>query len=280
MGISENYLSRSFTLGAQAVRELIYEIDAADDVTAQALLAAAAPRSYGGLTLDSLNADPVSGTHWKGYARYVVPENGSEFTFDTTGGTKHVTQSLATVARYARDGEEAPDFNGAIGVSEDRVEGTDVPERKYEFSETHYLDDDQVTGDYKRTLFLMTGRWNDADFKGLAAGECLFLGASGSKRGNEKWAITYRFSGSENVFGMTIGAVTVEPYGDPLDEGYYAAYDDTIKGIDKLGWDYLWVRYEDFSDDPSKTLVKRPTAAYVERVLEPGDFSLLGIGVD
>jgi hypothetical protein len=42
-------------------------------------------------------------------------------------------------------------------------------------------------------------------------------------------------------------------------------------------WEYLWVRYGDVEDQ--KVLVKQPESAYVERVYEPGNFALLGIGV-
>ena len=50
----------------------------------------------------------------------------------------------------------------------------------------------------------------------------------------------------------------------------------TIVGVDKKGWEYLWVRYADAEDQ--NVLVKKPIAVYVERVYEEGDFSLLGIG--
>ena len=46
----------------------------------------------------------------------------------------------------------------------------------------------------------------------------------------------------------------------------------------KKGWEYLWVRYEDAEDDAANVLVKKPTAAYVEKVYEDGDFSVLGLG--
>jgi hypothetical protein len=49
-----------------------------------------------------------------------------------------------------------------------------------------------------------------------------------------------------------------------------------ITGIDKKGWEYLWVRYQDAED--ADVLVKQPAAVYVEQVYPYGDFSLLGIG--
>lgn len=262
--ISESYLSRPWTLGPQASRELIYDIQGtADEGDVFDALAATVPPVYGGLVLESVNADPVwvdaaSNTGlWKGYAHYVQLENFNEYTFDTGGGTQKFTQSLQTIAAYAPAGLVAPDFQGAIGVSEDAVEGVDVVSPDFQFSETHRLSDAVVDGTYRRTLFALTGTMNDASFKGLDQGECLFLGASGSKRGDELWSITYRFAGSPNVTGLGLGAIT---------------------GIDKFGWDYLWVRYADFEDSFAFALVKRPVAVYIERVYSFADFSTLNIG--
>jgi len=257
--ISESYQSRPFTLSlTQSGRELIYDIQGTEDETAvQTLLLSTAPSSYLGLLLDSIEAEPIGGGIWKGHAKYVRLENDNEYTFDTGGGTQHLTQSYATMAVYAPPGMTAPDFQGAIGVSDDRVEGVDVVAPKFDFTETHLFADAFVDGSYKHTLFTMTGKVNDASFKGFAAGECLFLGASGSKKGIEQWSITFRFSGSPNVTGLTIGDIT---------------------DVDKLGWDYLWIRYGGYEDSSAHALVQRPVACYVERVLGFGDFSTLGIG--
>jgi len=103
----------------------------------------------------------------------------SSFAFDTSGGTQHITQSLGTIASYAASGTP-PNFGGAVGVTHDSVEGVDITIPVYSFSETHFLDAAFVTPAYYGTLFNITGKVNNASFKGLAAGECLFLGASGS----------------------------------------------------------------------------------------------------
>ncbi|HUT59790.1 MAG TPA: hypothetical protein VNA25_18235 [Phycisphaerae bacterium] len=39
-----------------------------------------------------------------------------------------------------------------------------------------------------------------------------------------------------------------------------------------------WVRYADAKDAAAKRIVKKPIAAYVEKVYDDGDFSQLGIG--
>lgn len=136
------------------------------------------------------------------------------------------------------------------------VDGPTITVPVYHFAEVHYLAPEVVTDAYKATLFALTGKVNDATFRNFAQGECLFLGAAGSKRGGGDWEITYRFAASPNVSGLTIGDIT---------------------GIAKKGWEYLWVRYADAEDTAAKALVKKSIAVYVEKVYELGNFTLLGI---
>jgi hypothetical protein len=181
----------------------------------------------------------------------------SSFSFDTGGGTHHITHSITTVARYGLPGRPPANFHSAINVHGDSVEGLDITIPVYNFKETHYIPVALVTPAYKATLFSLTGKVNNAPFKGFAAGEVLFLGASGSKRGREDWEITFSFAASPNATGLTVGDIT---------------------GINKKGWEYLWVRYEDDVDGVAKQLIKKPIAVYVEQVYPYGDFSLLGLG--
>jgi hypothetical protein len=253
--ISENYLSRTFDLGQSTGRELVYDIIGTEDETAvESLLLATAPATYLGLQLDTVNAEPQGGGIWKGFARYSRVDN-AEYTFQTGGGTRHVTQGYADVASFAAPGFVAPDFQGAINVTEDKVEGADFPDSRYEFSETHYFDDATVTDAYKFLLVQYSGRtMNSATFRGLAAGECMLLGVTGSKRGDERWSLTFSFAGSPNVTGLTVGPIT---------------------GISKLGWDYLWIRHAIFEDSTAFALVSRPVSAHVVRVLVPVDYANL-----
>lgn len=264
--VVEKFESRQVTTGHYPTVELRYTVRGTnDDVEARSALAANSPALYdpwgGGLLFlprDTISIQPVGDELWEGIVRYgTVPQtNESTFAFDTGGGTQHITQSLQTVGAYAPPGATAPDFKGAIGVTPDSVEGVDIAVPVYHFSETHYLPAEIVTEAYKGTLFSLTGKVNGGAFKGFAAGECLFLGAAGAKRGSGDWEITFRFAASPNVTNLTVG---------------------DINGINKKGWEYLWVRYADSVDDAAKALVKKPVAAYVERVYEYGDFNLLGI---
>jgi hypothetical protein len=257
--ITEFIESRSFTVGKQSVRERIYKVAGTDDEEeVEALLLGTAPAAYLGLALDSVNADPEGGGIWKGYARYIQPEDEDEYTFDTSGGTQKITQSLFTVNSYGIGGTTPPDFQGAIGVSEDKVEGVDIVIPAFAFTETHKIDNAFILAGYKNTLRNLTGCVNGFPFKGHAPGECIFMGATGSKRGLEdKWSINYRFGASPNQTGLSVGDIT---------------------DIEKDGWDYLWVRYADFADMSAFCLVKRPIAVKVERVYPRANFAALLIG--
>jgi hypothetical protein len=73
---------------------------------------------------------------------------------------------------------------------------------------------------------------------------------------DDDWEITFRFAG--------------QPQRD-------RSLGRPITGINKKGWEYLWVRYADQEDTGSGAIVKRPIAAYVERVYDEAGFAALGI---
>jgi hypothetical protein len=256
--IIERYDSRETTVGIDNPSvDLIYIVDGTEsDAVVRGLVEATIPAMYAGLVFQNYHISHQGSGLWEVTVRYGKREpkepGQSSFAFDTGGGTTHITQSLQTVAKYPAD---APDFKGAIGVNNDSVEGTDITIPVYNFKETHYIPAVLVTPAYKTTLFALTGKVNAFPFKGFAPGEVLFLGASGSQRGMEDWEITFSFAASPNAVGLTVGDIT---------------------GIDKKGWEYLWVRYQDAED--ADVLVKQPAAVYVEQVYPFGDFSLLGIG--
>ena len=269
MGLTftEKAESRRSGGGNQPWIELVYHLTGtSDDGTARDTAAASTATTYEGLTRQSIDLEPIwvdtgaSDGEWTVTVRYGLTEppakvGESSFSFDTSGGTQHITHSLATSAKYPP--ATAPDYKGAIGVTRDSVEGVDITVPVYAWSETHVVGDKAVTAAYRGRLFSLTGKVNNASFKGCAAGECLFLGATGARRGAEDWEITFRFAASPNRTGITIG---------------------NIAGIAKGGWEYLWIRYEDEVDEAANALVKRPVAVYVEQVYQSADFSELGIG--
>jgi len=259
--VVERFGSRESTEGDSPSIDLLLIIRGSDDDVAVKVAALNnTPLVYDGLVRQSAHVKQIGPALWEGSVRYgkrqKEPETGeSSYQFETSGGTQHITQSLGTT-RYAPEGQTAPDFKGAIGATADSVEGVDITVPQYSFSETHYLPTEVVTGGFKAALFALTGRVNASAFRGFQPGEVLFLGASGAKRGEEDWEITFRFAASPNVTGLTVGDIT---------------------GIAKSGWQYMWVRYEDTEDENAHRLVKRPVSVYVETVYYSGDFSLLGI---
>lgn len=223
------------------------------------------------LTLKSKEiSEQISAMRWRVLARYELPtwsatENPDpRWSFDTGGGTQHITQSLATVASYGPKKSSA--HKGAIGWTDKGIEGTDIVVPLFKWSETHYFDYEDVDQAYKLAVAALTGRTNNAEFRGFPTGEVLFMGASGQRQGepqksfiipNGPWEITFNFAQSPNLTGLTIGGIT---------------------GIAKAGWDYIWVQYDSETDETAKKVLKTPTAVYVERVYNSGDFSTLNLG--
>jgi hypothetical protein len=258
--IEERFESRKTTSGDEPAVTLSYWIKGTDDnLTARAYLATAAPLTYDGLVRKTYTVEPIGHLLWDGvatYGRRAKKETGqSTFSFETGGGTQKITQSLGTRS-YAPAGQTAPDFGGAIGVTENGVDGVDITVPTFNFSETHYIAAENVTEAYKLLLYAATGRVNSQPWRGYAAGEVLFLGASGSERSAADWEITFKFAASPNVANLVIGDIT---------------------GITKYGWEYLWVRYEDTEDAAAKCLVKKPKAVYVEQTYKTVNFATLGI---
>ena len=266
--VTEKFESRA---GSDDEVDLVFVIEGTnDDAEARAALASHAPASYGALVRQVPTIEPIGPNLWEGKAKYIRPQltqpqtGDSSFSFDTTGGSQHITQSRQTVQKYAPADQTAPDFGGAIGVTHDNVEGVDIQVPVFSFSVTKYLPNSQMTGAYIGQLYANTGRVNDASFTvnvdgvtlTFAAGECLFLGATGGKRGADDWELTFRFAGSPNASDLTVGSIT---------------------GISKKGWEYLWVRYGDSEDTAAKAVVKKPIAAYVEKVYETGSFGSLSL---
>jgi hypothetical protein len=185
--------------------------------------------------------------------------------FDTTGGTQHITQACSVGSGGTLDFEKrfpssATNMSGAIGVDGNGVNGVDIVVPQLQWQETYDVPNTYVTSAWIRGVSGVTGTTNNASFRGFDAGEVLFMGCSGSQewddqKGKGPWSLSFRFVASKNVTGQTIGG---------------------ISGIEKKGHEYLWVRYED--SVTSNTLLKQPKAVYVSKVYKDSDFSLLGIG--
>lgn len=227
------------------------------------------PDEYDGLVFRSLSWEHHGNDAWEFTAHYVHPDISDRnqdldvgdysFSFDTSGGSVTRSVSLATT-KYAKSGETAADFKGAIGVKKNgpdtEVEGVEIGIPALKFSIRKRVPRATLSLEYVKLLCDMTFHTNSSAFFGFPAGELLFTGASGQEGTDSDPEVTYNFIASPNATGLVIGDIT---------------------GVAKLGHEYLWVYFEDSEDDSAKKTVKRPLSCYVEQVYESANFSALGI---
>jgi hypothetical protein len=251
--------------GPNRSASLAYHVaGASTELDALAAVAGVAPVSFNGLPRTSRSAEPLTGSKYLVRVSYELnrPEDSSvavesSFEFNTGGGSETMYVSRSTVGTYSVAGLTAPSFSGGINVTDDGPQGVDRVVPVYQFSETHTIPAANVTGAYKAALFGLTGTVNNAAFKGFAAGEVLFLGARGTKNGSGDWEINFSFNALPNVANATFGPFT---------------------GVNKKGWEYLWFLFEEEEDATAKRVVRKPVAAYVERIYPESNFAGLGIG--
>jgi hypothetical protein len=256
-----------------------------DDV--YAALALATPLAIGNMVRGSIDADPLGGGVWKATVGYssrldqtqaagvdpgAIPPpeapgpsaplnseqpgayNQATFSFSTSGGTSHITQSLATRSSTKRGGGTAPDQKGAIAVAGGTVNGCEKFTPKLEITIT--CERPTVTMEYVLTLRAMTGRTNVAAFWNFDQDECLYLGAEGQSTSEGKWSVTHRIAVGQTLTSVEVCAGLTIPEIRP--------------------WDFTWFAYREGTSE--NTLIPLPAAAYVEQVYDQGDFAALGIG--
>ena len=259
--IAEQWTSPDTTITADGGERITSWVvmGTADQATAEAAVLDYVPAVYAGLYRQRVRLVAHGATSWLAEIRYgprkPLSLGEARYEFDTTGGTQRIKQSLETVGAYALPDETAPNYHGAIGVTESGVEGVDITVPVFAWSETHVVAAAEITSAYRQVLYALTGRVNDAAWRDYDAGEVLFLGARGGSRNADEWDMTYRFAASPNIGSTVIGGITVAAKG---------------------GWQYLWYRYKQDVDED--TAIERPQAAYVERVYRSGSFLLLGLG--
>lgn len=274
---NERINSPSITHGENVSIEVTYVLKGSTDPEdVLDALAATAPTTYAlgstNYARQSYRVEPEGDDVWNGTVSYGASGStpggtgevgDSSYSFDTGGGTQHITQSKETVETSGMgSGTPVPDFHNAIGFDGASISGVDVVIPQYQFTETHIMSHSGVDSAYKVTVANLTGKINDASFKGFDAGTVLFLGANGTRTGTEKWTVTFKFAYSPNIANYCIN-----PGADPSEQ-----ISVSLKG----GWEYAWVLYEDVAGNSQ--IIKRPKALYIERIYDSGDFSELGIG--
>jgi len=236
-----------------------------DDFDAETALQAIMPTTFRGLPLRTWQYECVGGDNWTARANYnnkekaEPPDTGEQvFSFDTTGGTVHVTQARAQT-NYAGAGSTAPNYKGAIGVGKNNaVEGVDIVSPSLQFSLTYRMLLADLSLGYVRILYELTGSTNNGLWKGFARGELLFMGAQGKQGTSTDPEVTYNFAAIKNTTAIAVG--------------------DSITVASKRGHEYMWVHYEDVDDTDAKLLVAQPKSAHVAQVYPESNFALLGIG--
>ncbi len=195
--------------------------------------------------------------------------NGSDseatFTYDFTSETDHVDVAYiqANYGKLPQTGE-----NLLINYDGQTVGGVDIESPIMEMSEEHVFTEAQFSVAFRLGLRDHVAKVNSATFRGYAAGEVLFSGASATKR-SKRWYVTFRFRCRRN---RTLFTIDIMNEADPP-----ALETKTIAS--KLGWEYLWVGMGKHGADSDTKLIVAPSSVHVAQVYEYIDFSVLGIGV-
>lgn len=228
-----------------------------DEDVVGGLVLAASSETYLNLYRLGVYPQTIDSNHWECDVDYGLRDDElPEFGFEIGTTTAKVLYAKSQ-AKFDPTGLTAPDVGLAIGVTPDGIEGVDILIPTGCFSYALKLTDAQVTDGYKDLLFAATGTTNNAPWKGKAAGEVLFLGSSGAKRGRAKWDVQYRFAYSKNVSGTIAG----------------------VPSVTKSGWNYVWTMSADKIDNTAKAMTKQVRGLYVATVYDSTDFSALGLGV-
>ncbi len=185
-----------------------------------------------------------------GQSNNIVP---GSIAWDTTGHTEHITQSIS----QSRFPAGAPDFEGAINVSGNTVNGLDVVRPCLRYSETWIVAASlAISPVFIGAIYSRTGTVNEEDFRAFEPGEVLFMGARATWQGDLPYvAVTFDFE--------------ARPNGDWYSDGFGEV-------VPKEGWQYIWCLYETAAN--AGRLIQRPIAAYKETVYEKKNWDGLLIG--
>ncbi len=277
---TERIKSRRTRGGSSPTQERLYTVvDASDYQEAIDAVLAIAPTTVDIVTVGGssvtvpvrdLDADPIEdeGSIWIVSVEYGAGGSGSLNTsvaqtslaesatdFAIGAGTRRITHSLSTELTSRAPGVASDDYNRAINVENGKVQGVDIVVPTFRWKESYELPPSFVTDAYITTLYSLVGKCNQQGWRGFGVREVLFAGATGKRQGGKNWFLDFEFWFERSVTGLEIGECT---------------------GIDKAGWDYLWVE----SDETSGThgIIPKPKVVRVERVYEEADLYDLGIG--
>jgi hypothetical protein len=180
------------------------------------------------------------------YASQKHDTGSFQLSFDTTGGTVHITASKETIGAYG-SGAAVADHKQSIGVTgpDKDPEGADVVIPVLKLTATFRHPQGHITLPQIKNLARWTGKVNSDTFLTFAAGEVLFLGCTGSEGTDQPVEIQYHFACNENLTNLSIGGITV---------------------ANKLGHNLYWIQYKSAIANNAGT--RQPKAVYVERVYD------------
>jgi len=248
--------------GRNAYADVTYLIQGPlNETDARAELKAGAAATYSNLVVQSYSVDPIPGVTnlHRGVVRYGFPDsertqepkdtNEEEQSFDTTGRTAHITDALDQVI-YDLGGSKAAPVTSAINIGIDgQVEGIDVVIPTLRWQIKRYHPDADVTNAYIRDLAELTGRTNDATFRGFEPEEVLYLGVSGNQRGRGDWGLTHYFEAAAS-----------------------SQYGQHLVSFTKKGWHHVWTYFTE-KDGANNTIETEAIGVYDAQIYPTGDFS-------
>jgi hypothetical protein len=183
----------------------------------------------------------------------------SGWSFQINAPRIHYPRSRNTVSATKRGGGTPVNYFRRIGVDPQTgsAAGVDWPPDP-SFTLTRTWGRGNVTPGYLETLALLAGRTNIVEFYGYDAGDVIFLSASGNYTSGEGWSLSASFGIELNDSDIEICDGLTVPF--------------------KAGWHYLWTADKPILDPVTSKMTIAPEAAYVEEIVRPVDFSLIGIG--
>ena len=241
------------------------------------------------LVLNSIKLKQEQPRQWRATAEYTFNINqGSggtrpredkntlpyiKINFNIGGGTKRVTKSHFVDSVAIATNAQVPAainvaniaLNGGMGITEDSLEGVDVPTSDLRLQVTVYYIPSYITIDFMKKIrdaiagTENMGSYNDDVFLGCEEGEVQLRGASGGGVVVDIIPITYDFHIGKNRTDVT-------------DEGFPNL---TAKAHDVI--DYIF--FNQWDDEVKKMLIK-PTIRAVHRVASPMDYNTLEVPED
>ena len=137
----------------------------------------------------------------------------------------------------------------AINIRNGEPQGINIDIPFLTFTETHYIEAENVDDAYLRVMYGLVGSVNDAELRGFEEGELLLTRITGNKRNKEQWQITYAWAFQENLVGEDLNGATVTAEGwDVLWSEYAVEEDASIEGKKPVLLGYHRIRVYDKKD--------------------------------